>query len=90
MYSRSGALQKIIELIRGGLPNREVSRQTGAATTTVARARYELEKKERCSFLCKCGGRATHRGWCSYRFERSPARQEFIKMFGRKREDWAC
>jgi hypothetical protein len=36
------------------------------------------ENAERVETLCACGKSIRHRGWCSVRFERSPARQRFM------------
>lgn len=78
MRSKGGRLEKATALMKEGKGNREVSRLTGMSKTTAAKLRKVLETENGGPFLCPCGKPATHPGWCSYRFAKSPRRQKFI------------
>lgn len=62
---------------------RAVSKDVGWSINTVCALMHRLNKYK--EIKCPCGQPiVTHRGWCSYRFENSEKRQEFIKQWTRK------
>ena len=75
MRSKGGRLEKATALIKEGKSNREICRLTGMSTNTVAKLRKILEAENGGPFLCVCGKLVTHKGWCPYRFAKSPKRQ---------------
>lgn len=84
LYPRGGKLHKISCLLQTGISNREVARQTGASTITIAKVRAELEKLTG-PILCPCGTHSIHQGWCSWRFKQSPKRQAVMKRLHAKK-----
>lgn len=66
----------LLEHLKLGLSHRAIGRELGVAKNTVHR--YE---KLHGPFKCPCGRERTHRGWCSARLKRSPARISFLKAW---------
>jgi hypothetical protein len=71
---------KIVELLREGKSDLEVSRITGCSKITVKTYKkcYEIEAK------CECGLPAGHQAWCSHRFNKSAGRQIFHFLWTHK------
>lgn len=67
----------IERLTRNGGTVREVSRLAGVNRNTVKR--YRDKYADEC--VCPCGKPLKHRAWCSHRFAKSPARQEFMRRW---------
>lgn len=78
MYSKGGRLEKATALMKEGKGNREICRLTGMSKNTAAKLRKVIEAENGGPFLCSCGKQATHNGWCSHRFAKSPKRQAFV------------
>jgi len=59
---------------------RETAREYRVAKKTVQDI-FRAERKESLGFRvpCICGQTCGHKGWCSYRFARSPKRQAVMK-----------
>lgn len=83
MYSQDGLLDKATLLMKQGKTNGEVCRETRLSKTTVAKLR-NLLKEQGQVFYCQCGKDVSHKGWCTYRLNKSNKRKEFIKQWGRK------
>lgn len=63
----------------GGMGVREAARTVGCAKATARRYRKELAASGALDGVtCACGKKPGHRGWCSYRFARSPERQRVM------------
>jgi transposase-like protein len=75
----STELQIAILMLLKGNSIRESARMAGMSKDTVAklfpRLLAELSRSGRGDIYCPCGRKSPHRGWCSYRFENSPARK---------------
>lgn len=65
---------RLIDLLKLGLSHRAIRSELGVAKGTVHR--YEVMHGP---FRCPCGRERTHRGWCSERLKRSPARIIFLR-----------
>jgi hypothetical protein len=85
MYTKSGKLDKAIELMKTGISNREIMRRIGVNKSTVAKLRNLLKEKGEV-FYCKCGLEGSHRGWCWYRLSLSRKRQEYLENRKRNAE----
>lgn len=83
-FPRNGKLHKIVLLLYQGCCDREIRRQTGSHSTTVAKIRAIQEKFIGEPILCPCGRPANHRGWCRERLKRSPKRRAFLGAWGRQ------
>ena len=81
MRSKGGRLEKATGLMKEGCGNQETCRLTGMSKNTAAKLRRVLEVQNGGPFLCGCGKSATHPGWCSYRFAKSPKRQATVLKF---------
>lgn len=66
---------KLRELLAAGW-----SIRSAAAAAGVSKRTAELRARE-IQATCPCGQPARHRGWCSWRFQRSPRRQEFLERW---------
>jgi hypothetical protein len=79
LLTRRAKLEPLLRrLFEEGLCNRAVQRATGMHVDTVAKWRKRLEREQGGVYLCKCGRRATHRGWCAHRLRQSPGRRAFL------------
>ena len=83
MYKQPLA-QCAAQLIIEGKSIRAVVALTGMAKLTVAKLRLRIKAAGLLSD-CPCGKPNGHRGWCSYRFERSTSRQAVVARFTRVR-----
>ena len=63
-----------------GTTARSIEKALGISNASIRRMMKQVERP-----ACPCGAPAGHCGWCSYRFEQSPARQKFIKEWHRQR-----
>lgn len=79
---KSKALQAAIPLFRQGLTIRDVGVRVGIAKATATKFRRIALRDY--DARCKCGGVAGHRGFCWWRFQNSPKRQEFMKRWHSK------
>ena len=68
-------------LLGAGKSIREVARMSGISKKTVNDIRKDVMRNS--DVLCGCGQEAGHNGWCSFRYDRSPARQAFMARMGR-------
>lgn len=77
-------LSRLFDLLMKGHSVRECARLVPCSKVTVSRYRIliramdalgDSEKLPR----CKCGQRADHRGWCTVRYSKSPARQAAMR-----------
>ncbi len=84
MYSKGGNLEIAKRMVLEGNCNRDVRRATGMHMQTVAKLRRIIESEQGSPIMCACGSPATHRGWCSVRYAKSPKRQKFIGQWGKK------
>jgi len=75
---------KVEELISKGKGNRLIERETGVSKNTVKKIRQDIITETGNEPLCKCGQPATHKGWCSERFKKSPKRQATMKKLQNK------
>lgn len=73
---------EIAALFVAGYSIREVCRRTGRARNTVQRYRPESVT------LCVCGKSSKHRGWCAWRYARSPRRQAVMRRMHAPRSMW--
>src|SRR5436309_7897655 len=78
---------EIYACLRRGWTIRPTAILCGVATNTVIRYRTRLIK-ERGQPKCPCGRPSSHRGWCKWRFNNSPGRQECLRRLGRLRTDY--
>ena len=74
------------DLMNEGFSNREISRLSKVHKDNVQKLRDTMFQVCAVKFFCKCGLEATHRGWCSVRYQESEKRQAFIKSWGSKKE----
>ncbi len=87
MYAKAGKLERVGKLLLKGYSNRRVSRETGVHRDTIGKFRRALKEVYGIEFICECGRRSNHRGWCSVRFAKSPARQALMKkLHGKQRK----
>lgn len=70
---------RAIELFRQGLSLRTVCRIVGLQKATATKYRRSVA-----ACPCPCGQDSKHRGWCWYRYQNSPKRQEFMKRWHSK------
>lgn len=79
---------RIKAAILEGMTLRQVERATGVSKLTVAKYREIIVAMVPGGVIfCKCGKASGHNGWCSYRFEESPARRRFMsELRGREVE----
>jgi len=68
-------------LLGAGKSVREVETMTGVPKKTVSDIRKDVMRNS--DVFCGCGQEAGHKGWCSFRYDRSPARQAFMTRWGR-------
>ena len=66
---------RIGRLLADGFGVREIASIVGASKITVNRYRKIIVCNGAVRLICPCGAAAGHRGWCSWRYQRSPARQ---------------
>lgn len=64
-----------------GSTSRSVSEKLGVSKDTVRKVILVSGKAN-----CLCGREGGHKGWCRYRFEKSEARQKFIKQWTKPKE----
>lgn len=88
MYGKKGAMLRLAMLINAGCSLREAARKTpcSKATATKMRAilRSQRERRGMADITCGCGAPAvSHRGWCSFRFKQSEARQRVVARMRR-------
>lgn len=72
-------LDESIPLFRDGRSTRDVMRIVGISNATANKFRRIALKDF--DARCKCGEPAGHRGWCWWRFQNHPKRQEFMKRW---------
>jgi hypothetical protein len=72
------ALGHVAWLFGAGYPIRKIARMTKLALNTVT---FHIARMGLQAGYCGCGAKGTHRGWCSYRYALSPARQAFIRKW---------
>lgn len=85
-YKRSGQIIEAYTMLKTGeFSAREVSRRLKISINTVCRI---LKADD--SLKCLCGTRLSdHRGWCSYRFRKSEARQSTVRgLTQRRKKTW--
>lgn len=70
--------EKVADSLRGGMGINEAMEACGVSKAKV----MAIEKRiiNELPINCKCGEKRGHRGWCSDRLAKSPARQETVKM----------
>jgi len=85
MYQNGGRLERARAMLLTGYSMRQIRSQTGMASATITKLRHVL-KDEGIEPVCGCGQPTTHRGWCSVRFARSPARQSFMRRWHQTKE----
>jgi len=89
-YISNDKYEAVLENLQDGYSIREVARAVHVAVGTVLRARAslletiaDLEKYDPCDegwgLKCPCGREGGHRGWCSWRLKRSPARRAVLR-----------
>lgn len=71
--------RRAVTLYREGKSIREVRALLGLSMT--AASKFRKLALENFTVVCKCGLLAGHRGWCSWRYQNSPKRQEFMKRW---------
>lgn len=81
MVRKVAKLDEAIPLFRSGCSTREVMKRIGVSNGTANKFRRIALKDF--NARCKCGEQAGHRGWCYWRFQHSPKRQEFMKQWHR-------
>jgi len=84
MYGKRGRLMWAGKLIMQGLGIREIKRRTGIHDVTIKKLYDKLEEILGKKIVCKCGQPVRHRGWCAFRFQKSTARQEFMRKWHQK------
>lgn len=83
MY-KNNKVMVALPLLRDGKSIREVSRILGMSKVTIAKFADRLLENG-VELICKCGRPIkTHKGFCSYRFQQSIKRQEFMRQWHRK------
>lgn len=75
-YLHPRTAERLVECLRLGLSLREAAREAGCGRGTAIR--YERLNGP---FTCPCGRERKHRGWCSERLKRHPARQQFLRQW---------
>lgn len=83
-YPRGVKLTNIILALMAGNGIRSVSRLVGCHKTTAAKVRRQMVA-QRGEIHCPCGQPCTHRGWCHFRFVKSPRRQAIVAAFHNSR-----
>lgn len=73
--------QQAVDLFRQGYSVRKVAVKLNIQPMTAMRYR-DLGIKE--EVRCPCGGDARHQGWCRWRYQQSPRRQEFMERWHSK------
>lgn len=68
-------------LLGAGKSTREVESMIGISKKVVNDIRRSIFQNT--DVLCGCGQEAGHRGWCSFRYDQSPARQATMARMGR-------
>lgn len=83
MYAKAGQLDRLSMALSSGKSLRASAREVGCSKLTAKKLYRELiaERKRQGlgPFLCECGRVATHRGWCSVRYQGSPERQAVMQ-----------
>ena len=79
-HKRRYVREEIIQLFSLGYSNRSAAKILNISKTTTRLLRRKLALKGEV-FLCLCGQASTHQGWCSWRFQRSEARQKFMRVW---------
>jgi len=72
-------LRPALKMLLAGFGLREIGRACGINKRTAGELRRRLEVLP----SCVCGQMIGHRGWCSWRYKRSPVRQNFMKSWNR-------
>lgn len=70
-------IDEVMAAIKAGMSLRAIVREAGVAKGTVARYMRIASEAGDAPKLCGCGGPAGHKGWCKWRYDRSPARQAY-------------
>ena len=73
MYPRAGHFDWLRSLLEHGAGVREAARLTGCSKNTASKLWRHLHNTS--PPMCACGRPSGHRGWCSPRIAKSPARQ---------------
>lgn len=81
-FTTKERIESIRAAFASGLGYRATARETGVSRQTLRR--LESLGLVR-SGTCGCGQLATHNGWCSWRYQRSTARQEWMASFSPNR-----
>jgi len=80
--------QQVFELLLEGYSGRETAKIAGVSKDVALTYRkillkdiedYKDDPELVKSLTCPCGGPSGHRGWCSWRLQRSQARQAVLK-----------
>lgn len=83
---RKARYQKIGLLVLLGYGTRTIAAATGVSKNTVKKIRDYIRVHDNIGhniLSCECGKERDHKGWCSWRFKRSIARQEYCKKFNK-------
>lgn len=88
-YISDEIMESIVDCFMCGHGIRATSRLTGIHTSTVSKYYWIFVENDsphhweffKNSLLCGCGRLNCHNGWCSFRFDRSKARQDFMKRW---------
>lgn len=78
MYKRGGKLRQAISLILEGSTQRDVQRLTGMHSVTTKKILDALKNAGH-KINCRCGDPLGHKGWCSYRYNKSKKRQQTMQ-----------
>lgn len=82
---RGGRSIAIARMLLAGCSNRAMEKAKLCTKDTARNIRRKLEKLLNATIRCPCGQPATHQGWCSLRYSKSPARKAFIKEWTKRR-----
>jgi len=86
MYMKGDQLANIGKSLLGGNSIRHTAKLIGASKNTVKKFFHIfsaiLQTSGKGELLCKCGKPIIdHKGWCVYRYKKSPKRQAFMKRW---------
>lgn len=79
--NRPDKYERAAALFREGRSVRDVMKAVGVAQATATK--YRTLALKDCDARCKCGQAVGHIGWCWWRYEQSPLRQEFMRKWHR-------
>src|SRR5271156_5619045 len=80
-YFTPKQIVKLFKAWRQGLVVKEAGSASGIKSTITIRKYFAAFRQEFGDSFCPCGKNALHRGWCSYRLQKSPKRQAFLKSW---------